>query len=231
MALFTPGPTVAAISGSIGGTTFARNRYGMYARNRSIPVVSTTPAALNAKARMATISQQFQSLTNPQKLAWQAWCTTNPGLNRLGQQIVLSANAAYVSLNTRLHYLGIASIVDPPLEPAPVALLTLLQTCDLGATTFDLAYTATPLAADDMLWITSCVTDSSGINWVQNLLRLIGVTAAAQASPFDHQTLLETRFGTLQEGQTVHTQVAVVDSANGQISPALSAKTLIEDTV
>lgn len=229
--LFTPGPIVAAASGSIGGTTFSHNRYGMYARNRSIPVVSTTPDALNAKARMATISQQFQSLTAAQKLAWAAWCTTNPGLNRLGQQITLSPNAAYCSLNTRLHYLGVASIVDPPLEPAPVALLTLVQVCDLGATTFDLAYTATPLAAADKLWIRSCVTDSSGINWVQNLLRLVGVSAAAQASPFDHQTLVEARFGTLQEGQTVHTQVAIVDGANGQISPALSAKTLITDTV
>jgi len=228
--LITPGPIFGAASGRLGGIVASHNKYGMYFRNGSIPVKATSPAALNAKARMATISQQYQSLTSAQKLAWLAWCTTNPGTNRLGQQITLSPNAAYVSLNTRLHFLGVASIVDPPLTPAPVALLTLVQSCDIGIGTFDLTFTATPLGAADVLWIQSCVVDSSGINWVQNLLRLIGATAGAQASPFDHEALVTARFGTLQVGQTVHSQVAAVDSTNGQISPALATKTLVTST-
>ena len=228
--LFTAGPLAGQLSGRLGSIVASRNRFGSYFRNGTIPITSTTPDALNAKARMAAISQQWQDLTSDQKLAWKAWATTNPALNRLGQQIILSPNAAYVSLNTRLHFIGSASIVDPPLEQAPAALLTLAQNADIGAGTFDLVYTATPLAADDKLWIQSCVVDSAGINYVQNLLRLIGTSPAAQASPFDHQSLVEARFGTLQVGQTVHSQVAVMDNANGQISPALATRTVVITT-
>lgn len=230
MALIKPGGIVGQISGRVGGDVYSSNRYGRYVRNGSIPITSTTTEAINAKGRLATVSQAWQGLTAAQRAAWASWAQTNPVVNRLGDSVVLTGHAAFVKCNTVLYYLGAAQIDDPPLSTAPVPLVTLTQSCDIGAGTFDLTYTATPLAADEYLYIRTAVVDSHAINYVQNLLKLVGVSAAAQASPFDHQTLVEGRFGTLQVGQRVHTEVSVVSDDTGLVSAPLKAVTTVVST-
>ena len=76
----------------------------------------------------------------------------------------------------------------------------------------------------------AAVVNSAGINYVQNKLRLVGVSAAAETSPFDDQSLIETRFGSLVVGQTLHVEAAVVDTATGLLSGKLASRTVIIDT-
>ncbi|KKL73251.1 hypothetical protein LCGC14_2076760, partial [marine sediment metagenome] len=64
MAIITPGPTVAAISGSIGGTVYSRNRGGAYIRNRAIPVDPNTSFQINVRAILAAQSQNWADLTD-----------------------------------------------------------------------------------------------------------------------------------------------------------------------
>lgn len=227
---YMPGPLAAALSGSTGGTTASRNRYGVYFRTRAIPVTSTTPAALNAKGRLATASQAWESLTEAQRLSWSEWAVDHPIIDRIGQQQTLAGNAAYIQINSRLAAIAEAPLSVPPVAGAPTGLLTLVQTCDIGTGNFDLVYTATPLGATEKLYIQAAVVDSGGINYVTNKLRLVGQSAAAQASPFDHQSLLVARFGAILENQWVHVLISVVDTATGLLSGALSAKTQVIDT-
>jgi hypothetical protein len=230
MAKILPGPMVAKASGSVGGTVFSHNRYGMYTRNRTTPVTSTTQDALAAKQRFATQSAAWSSLTAAQRLAWKSFAETHPIIDRLGQSQILQPNAVYVQLNTRITQAGESAITAPPLERDPDGLLTLTQSCDIGAGTFDLTYTATPLAADDMLRIFAAVVSHDGVEYVRNLLRLVGFTAKAQASPFDHQSLVEAKFGTLVVGQIVHVEIDVLDTATGLVSQPFKAKTTVTST-
>lgn len=227
---FMPGPFIGNASGSVGGQVASRNRYGAYFRTRAIPVTSTTPAALNAKARFTTASQAWIALTEGQRLAWKEWALDNPVIDRLGQQQELQGNAAYIQINARLAAIGTAPIVAPPVAAAPTGLLTLAQTCDIGTGNFELVFTATPTGAGVLLYIQSAIVNSGGINYVSNKLRLIGVSGAAEASPFDHQTLLEARFGTAVVNQWVHSLVSTVDTTTGLLSGALSVKTQVIDT-
>jgi len=230
MALIRPGGLVGQISGRLGGDVFSHNRYGQYVRSGTNPVTSTTPYALAAKARMTTTSQGWQSLSAALKLAWNAWASTNPTINRLGESIHLTGHAAYVSINTRLLACAVAGITAPPIEPAPAPLLTLTLAADIGPGDFEFAYTATPLAAADYLWINACVLDSTGINYVANYLRLVGVSAAEQASPFDPQTLIEARFGSVAVDQIIVATVSVFDSLTGQLSAPLRCQATVVDT-
>lgn len=230
MAKFTPGPTVAAVSGSIGGTTYSRNRYGAYMRFRAIPVKSTTEWALAAKARLASTAATFQALTLAQRLAWEHYAATNPIIDRLGNSQTLSGSAAYIGLNCRLASIGGTPIIEPPITTAPAALLSLSQTADIGAGTFHLTYTASPLGAGCKLFIQSAIRNSAGVNYVANLLRLVGVSAAAQASPFTHETLVSDRLGLPVAGQTITSLVSVVDTASGLLSRPLRADTLVLST-
>lgn len=230
MAKYTPGPTVASVSGSIGGTVYSRNRYGQYMRFRAKPVVSTTDYANVAKANFAAAAEGWPSLTAAQRAAWETWAQTNPVPNSLGIPQVLAGNAAYVQLNARLIRAGDTVISVPPLAEAPAALLTLVADGDIGAGDVDLTFTATPLAATERLWVWAAVVDNPSRNYVRNLLKLIAITAAAQASPYDYETAIVTRFGTLQVGQKIVIEAQVQSTASGLLSTRRQSSVIVTTT-
>lgn len=228
--IYTPGIAVSQMSGSLGGVTASRNRGGQYFRDRAIPVTNTSTYAMNVKARLAQLSQAWAALTAAQRQAWTQWAQQNPIVNALGFSITKSGHQSYVGINSRLLADSQAALADPPISAAPAGLLTLTQTADIGSGTFTLAYTATPLGATVKLWIRAAVEDSAGVNFVRNRLKFVGTSAAAETSPFDYQSLVETRFGTLIVGQTVHVDVATFDTATGLLSPGLVSKLAVTDT-
>ena len=148
----------------------------------------TSQEAINAKARLAAQSQAWDNLTAAQRLAWLEWARSNPVVNRLGSQVTIGGNAAFVGINTRLVYAGDTPLTDPPIADPPVAPTSITLTCDIGPGTFDIAFTATPLAAGIKLWVRLTVLNNPAVNYVENLLRLLLASAAAQASPLDIQT-------------------------------------------
>ncbi len=230
MAIFTAGPLAATISGSIAGTTFSRNRGGTYMRNRAIPLNPNTSFQLNVRSIFATQSQAWADQTAAVRAAWSNWAVQNPVINALGRSIILSGAQAFIQIRSRLQLAGDVLIVNPPIVNAPDGLLTLAQTTDIGTGNFQLAFTTTPLPSTVSLWILAAVVNSAGITYVRNLLRFIGQSADTQVSPFDHQSLVETRFGTLLVGQTVHVHVSTFSNATGLLSTPLETSTVVIDT-
>ena len=230
MAKSSPGPLAGAIAGSIGGATFSHNRFGTYIRRRAIPVTSTTEDALQAKARLTQLSQAWQGLTTPQKAAWNTWATTNPVTGPLGNQQVLTGHLCYIMLNTRLLQTGSTASATPPHIAAPGPLITLTLTGDIGAGDVSAIFTATPTGANDQLGIRACIADSLGINFVENLFRVIGNSAAAQASPYVFGAILEAKFGTPQVGDILHVKIDLLNDQNGQASAPIRAQVAISST-
>ncbi len=221
---------IGAASGSVGGQTFSRNRYGAYVRTRAIPVNPNTIAQQNARSRLSTYSANWQNLTTAQQLSWANWANQNPITNTLGQSQALTGQAAYVGTNTRLAQATDTAILVPPINPAPTSLVSLAGTWDIGLGTYELSFTATPLAADDRLWIQAAVVNSAGIRYVKNLLRVIDISAKALPTLYDTQAATEAIFGTLVVGQVVHVWAAVFDSATGLLSVPLSTSGVVVST-
>jgi len=230
MAIMTPGPTVAALSGSIGGSVYSRNRGGAYIRNRAIPVDPNTTAQQSRRAILASQSQGWADRTDAERAAWRNWAVQNPITNALGNSILLSGHQAYVKLNSRLDLVAEPTLLVPPIINAPLALDAVVQDGDIGLGDVDLVFTATPLAAGVKLWISAAVVNSAGINYVRNLFKFVGTSAAAQASPFDDQTLIEAVFGALIVGQRLFTRVSTFDVATGLLSVPLESSVTITTT-
>jgi len=230
MAKFTPGPAVSAVSGSIGGTTFSHNKGGAYIRKRAIPVSSSTAAAVAAKGRLAAASQAWQGLTEDQQNAWAAYASQTPATDSLGAKITLSGHQMYVRIHSRLDLAGVGPISVPPVTEPPPALTALSLSLDIGAGDFTAIFTATPLQASEHIWIKAAVLQSPGIRYVSNLLKLLEIEAAATASPYDFQTPLSDRFGTLQVGHNVVVEAYVFDSATGLLSARRRAQGVIVTT-
>lgn len=214
----------------MGGTVFSHNRGGQYFRNRTIPITSTTTFAINAKARLATASTAWQSLSDGNRAAWLQWALQNPVTDTLGFPRHLTGHQAYVALTVRLAIIGAAAVDAPPINPAPDGLLTIDQDGDIGVGNVDLTFTATPTGANSLLWLQAAVTNSQGINNVNNLYRFIGVSGAAEASPFDDQALIEDRLGTLIVGQKLHMKASVIDDVTGLLSLPLVDTVIITTT-
>jgi len=230
MAIFTPGPAMGAISGSIGATVFSHNKGGPYIRIRAIPTKSTTEYALTQKAEFAQIAAAWQAEDANTQTAWREWAKTNPISNALGQSRTVAGHVAYIKINATLLACNLLPVVLPPILPAPEPLTTLVVSADVGPGTFDIAWTATPLAATDKIMIWAALVDSPGISYVENLYKLIAKSALAAASPMDIKAQVEARFGTAAVGQTLHVKCAVVSDEVGLPSGFLRDSIAVVDT-
>jgi hypothetical protein len=224
------GPMIGQASGALGATVFSHNRGGPYARLRAIPGNPQTTYQLGVRARMQTASSQWRGLTEAQRDAWTAWASANPIVDRLGDSRILSGIAAYNSLSTHLLQLGLASVATPPVVAAPVSLLTLTLTADIGAGNFEIIYTTTPAPAAHSIWIRACKLPSASINYVKNRLRVTQISAAAAASPLDVQAGIETQFGASLVGEKVVVFVTVINRANGLMSLPQRAEAIVVST-
>lgn len=227
MALFTPGPTVAAVSGSIGGTVYSRNRYGAYMRFRAVPVTSTTEKAIAAKNRFAAATTAWQELTDAQRASWRMWALSNPIVGALGFSQTLTGHAAFTGNHARLSVWGFPTITDPPITPAPTPLTAVSVVADKTLGTAAITFLATPLAANVALWIRGCYVSSAGITWVNNLYRDIASTPIAQISPYDAFADIELALGEMVIGHRLILLVAPWDTTTGLRSTPLRCEDVI----
>lgn len=223
MALFLPGPTVAAVSGSVGGTTFSRNRGGMYMRNRSMPSNPQSSYQVNIRSILANLSANFASLTDAQQEAWRSYANQTPVTNALGARQTLTGHQAYIAINHRLLQAGASLLTLPPLGAAPGGLLTFSAAADASDGSCDLTFTATPIGADNQLVVSGCVVRSAGIKYVRGFLKQLVISAKNQATALDVGPELILRFGTLQENDVVHLRASILDSTTGLLSQPLAA--------
>ena len=178
---------------------------------------------------MATASQNWQNLTDDERVSWTNFARQRPTIDALGQSILLSGQQAYNKINTRRLQDSAALLTDPPIVAAPDAFVSISQAADIGAGAFALTFSdALPSGAKVELW--GAVTDSAGISYVENLYRFITFSAADETSPWTNQTEVEAVLGTLAVGQTLHIKAAVYEPASGQSSTFLRDKVVVSTT-
>ncbi len=111
-------------SGSVGGLTASRNRYGQYFRRRAVPV---DPASLLQQQRRAAfalaVTRWAEVLDDAARQTWNDYAANTPVLDSLGQSINLTGQAMYIRSQTMVDLAG-----GTDLELAPT-------TFDLGTFT------------------------------------------------------------------------------------------------
>ena len=229
MAKIMYGSLAGAVSGKLGNTVFSHGRYGPYVWNHTIPTLVQNQWTLAAREILVEVSQAWGALTDAQRLAWETWATTHPITDRLGQKQVLAGSAAYSQINARI-LVGAGTAIDvPPTDAPPPSLTACVGTFDIGLVGTEIAYTVTPLAAGHCLYVKAAVLNSAGARYFANKLKLVDVTAAAAASPYDYQAAVEARFGPLVVGQRVVLLASVLDNTTGLISaPSIDQGVIVE---
>lgn len=101
-------------SGSVGGSTYSHNRYGLYVRARRKPVNPNTTSQQEQRAAFSSATSAWRDLTPEQRAAWDGASSGAIRTNALGQTITLTGQAAYVASNALRLRLGLAAVSDPP---------------------------------------------------------------------------------------------------------------------
>lgn len=207
MALIRTGGGISDISGSIGGTTFARNRGGAYARQRVKPLNPRSNDQANTRNRFGINSTGWRNLTEAARLSWVGWAATHPVLNRLGEAVILSGAQAYSQVNNNRTFCGdpaTASVV--PGDPAFVA--NIIDSYENLTVDVSSALVTVPLGdgalEGQIISVFATPLMSPGIANVQKYLRSIGVVtidaAAITAGSIEFGSNWEGKFGSMAGG-------------------------------
>lgn len=191
-------------SGSLAGTTSSRNRNGQYRRTRATPVNPNSTAQITARARLATNAAAWKSLTATQREGWQTLGAYFTRTDSLGQVYNMTGFQAYISVNNNQLNAGNAVLSDAPFYDIPNAIDTVTPT--ITAASYSVAYTVTPLLAGERIFISAGPQRSPGVGF-EGDYRLIAVSAAAAASPFNLLATYVARFGTPVVGAKIFTSV------------------------
>ena len=115
MALIKFGDMVSGASGSIEGTTYSRNRYGSYVRNRAMPVNPNTSRQQAVRAYLSQLAQRWKdTLTQAQRDAWDVYAANVSVKNALGDDIFLTGFNHYIRSNSVILQCGLTIVDDGP---------------------------------------------------------------------------------------------------------------------
>jgi len=179
-------------SGSQAGTTSSRNRFGQYKRSRATPVNPRSTQQGAVRARMSANAALWRTLTGAQRAGWSDLGASMTRSDALGQSYTLNGFMAFNSVNNIRAAQSLVGVLDAPALTTPPTILT--ATVTLTAASFSIAYTPTPLGAGVMLALFASPQRSAGRAY-EGDFRLIQVSAAAAASPFNLLAAYTAKFG------------------------------------
>ncbi len=209
-------------SGSYQGLTFSRNRNGQYVRSRAIPVNPHTSFQAAVRARLASNAQDWRELTALQR---EGWATLGEQIVRndtLGQSYTLTGFQAFVLVNNNKMAAGDTVVLDAPVHDVPEPLTTVTATITVAS--FNVAFTPTPLAATERIFVSGGPQRSPGRTF-EGDYRLLQVSAAAGLSPQVAFSSYIARMGTPVVGNKIF--VSVQRYASGFLSTAINTSAIV----
>lgn len=96
MARIKLSPIVTQISGSIGGITIQRNKFGISMRQKPLPFKSQSSAQYVIRQHMITIQHAWQNLTDAQRLQWNRFLDFSGQTINKDKSVKLSGHALYL---------------------------------------------------------------------------------------------------------------------------------------
>lgn len=222
-----------AASGKIGGTVFARNRAGQYARAWAKPVNPGSARQSLVRSQFGASTTGWGSITESEREAWNAYAATMTRLNRLGEPYTPKGRQIYMESSQNMKQ----SIETPLSVPGPtnetpgivdVGPYTAVETAGV-LTELEIATLAIdiPSGGDGVLIVEAAPIHEPKLSNVNNQFRQIGAFDPT-AAPID---LLAAYIATFTNvavaGNIASIRIRLVDKLTG----LSSAWVLLDQTV
>lgn len=218
MSLIKPSFGIAAISGKVGGTVYARNRGGLYSRAWVDPTNPATPDQTDKRNTWIDSAAAFKSLTYDELNQWHTYATQIQGSNRLGIPIRLTAQQLFTECYTNASLAGLTPLTRPTQFTNRPAIKTATFTAlSDGSGTIskliisDLTSEYLSSTVPVVLIFASPIT-SPTIRNVNNQFRLLAF-GAADGTDIQFQDEYIAKFGHHADiGQLAHAKLRLIDS-------------------
>lgn len=134
---------ISSAAGSVGGSTYARNRFGMYIRQKSMPVNPMTSRQVAVRSIMSQLTVAWsQTLTAAQRTAWNSYGSNVQMTDKLGDPIYLTGFNHYLRSNIPILQAGGTRVDDGPSifelpEADPTLEITASESTQVISVTFD----------------------------------------------------------------------------------------------
>lgn len=222
MALIKFGGGVSAISGKIGGTVYARNRGGAYARNWAKPTNTPTTKQSSNRLAFGNVSKAWAALTVLQQENWNTLASTVTRMNRLGDLYTPTGRQIFLESANNLRVVGFDPLTDAPpslLQPTIDGFPVFAPTVDAGAVdSFGVSGLAAQAGISYVLESTKMFGQQKGNFSLDYRVLRVAVTAATIAALADYIAA----YGDIAAvGDTVSIRLRYIDTANGMASPPL----------
>ena len=215
MALIKMGAWIVDVRGKIGGTVFTKGRSGAVARNKVTPVNARTTRQTAVRAVLGALSQDWRTLTQAERDAWNAAVSSYSKTNIFGDSVNPTGKNLYVGVNTNLGKVGEPAISAPPV-PAEIT-APLVGTFAVDTTAGTMSFSATQPEVSQKMYIQASPSVSAGITNISSKISLIQVNTQIALS-IDILSAYTAVYGAPVVGQKIFLRVSGVNTTTGQVS-------------
>lgn len=232
MAKIQFGNIVADARNSVGGVVYSRNTWGAYIRQKVSPVQPRTSRQQDTRASLTQLSKMWGTeLTEEQREAWRQFGAAFPITDVFGNTVALTGIAAFQRINRVRMELGLSPLLDPPanmdVTPPDSASLDLSYTGTPPTLSIKVVFAPSPAPSGHHVEVFATKPLSAGRAFVSSDLRLVAISPAGQASPFDITAAYKAKFGEPAVGSKIFVEVRFVNEENGALSRGLRAWAIV----
>lgn len=221
------GSIVSDGRGKIGGHVMSKNRAGSYLRTKVTPVNPRSASQITVRNRLGTLAIAWRGLTAAQRIQWNSAVAGFMSTDIFGDLRKPTGFNLYQRLNNNLAQCAVAAISVPPLPVAVPSWTTFTPTQAAGGAT-SIAYAVTPVPAGQNVIVRATAPLSPGKTFVRSELRIIGVLAAAAATPYVATAAYAAKFGGPGlAGQKVFFEARIINIVTGQTGLPVQASCIV----
>jgi len=197
-------------SGKIGVQVAAGGRYGQTRRILAIPANPRTAEQLNIRQMLGTTAHNWKTITENQRLAWNAAANLIQSRSRLGQSGPLTGLQLYVRTNFNLSLVGEPTVADVP--AAPTFDTNVIQSLELTNVTNVVAIKLVCSGSSDSFNLIWASPPQSPGRYAVGNFNYLGELPEVVAGKSDITALYASKFGAPAAGQKVYIRSKQMES-------------------
>jgi len=218
---------ISDIRGSTGGTTYSRNTFANYRRNKTSPVNPNTVAQQLVRNRLGAMSQSWAGIGEANRTSFVDGAPTWTNTNIFNQSIDYTGFSLYGRLNRNRQEINEPLLTTFVLPDEVDSFTSLSLVADTTGGTMEITF-APAIAATHKVIVRATAPLTAGTTFVRNQFRKIAVLDSADLSPFDLAAFYTAVFGVLPPvNAKIFVDVKQVLISNGQNSVPIKASAIV----
>lgn len=223
-------PVLSEASGSIAGLTASHNRYGLYFRQRVIPVNPATGLQVAVRGFFGLLSTAWQStLTAAQRAAWDLYAQNVTVTGPLGDQQNITGANMYIRCNVPRLQAGLPRVDDGPTEFSLGSFSAVSGTIVASTQVIGVTFTEADdwVDEDDAgLLVYTGLPQAPTINFFKGPFRYAGMIEGDSTTPPTSPASINTLDYTYTAAQIAFCRY-LVSRADGRLSPVQLQRTVV----